>query len=242
VSENFAGNFGVGPGDVIRLSTPGGVRTLPIAATATNYNGDQGSIMMTRALFVELFGDDRMDYVLVRAAPGADLEAVRAALVERWGEAYQLSVFTNADLRRDILARIDRAFLPASSLFALALVVGCFGIANSLQVALTERVREIGVLRSLGSRRRDVTRLIVTEAGVLGLLGALLGLALGLALSYLWVAIHVRHFLGWIIDYHFALAGCLVGVGAALVTAPLAGWFPARRAARMSPVEALAHE
>ena len=66
---------------------------------------------MTRSLFVELFGDDRMDYVLVQVEPGADPDVVRAALVARWGEEYQLSVFTNADLRRDILQRIDRAFL-----------------------------------------------------------------------------------------------------------------------------------
>ena len=242
VSENLAESFHVRPGDMIQLPTPRGLRALPIAATATNYNGDQGSVMMARSLFVDLFGDDRMDYVLVRVEPGTDPDAVRRALVARWGEEYQLSVFTNADLRRDILARIDRAFLPASSLFVLAIVVGCFGIANSLQVSLTERVREIGMLRSLGSRRRDVVQLIVTEAGVIGLLGALLGLGLGAALSYVWVAIHVRHYLGWIIEYHFALAGAVVGFGAALLTAPLAGWRPARRAARMSPVEALAHE
>jgi ABC-type lipoprotein release transport system permease subunit len=62
------------------------------------------------------------------------------------------------------------------------------------------------------------------------------------ALSYVWVEIHIRNFLGWIIEYHFALAGSLVGMAVALVTAPLAGRRPARRAARMSPVEALAYE
>ena len=242
VSENFAQNFGVGPGNVVKLSTPQGVRALPIVATTTNYNADQGSIMMAGRLFVPLFGDGRADQVMVRIEPDADPAAVRTAIAARYGEEYQLIIFTSAELRRDIRARVDRAFLPASSLLVFAIVVGCLGIANSLHVAITERVREIGILRSVGARRREIARLIVTEAGVLGLLGAFLGLALGVLLSYIWVVIHVRHFLGWVLEYHFALAGSLSGVGAALVTAPLAGWWPARRAALLQPVQALAHE
>jgi len=119
-------------------------------------------------------------------------------------------------------------------------MVGCLGIANSLQVAVSERVHEIGLLRSIGTRRREVTRIIVSEATVLGLVRVMLGIALGVLLSYVWVAVHVRHFLGWIIEYHFAPRGSLVGVAAALATAPLAGWLPARRAAAMLPVASLA--
>jgi putative ABC transport system permease protein len=240
VSENFAEHFHVGPGDVVRLPTPRGVRSLEIAATATNFNADQGSIMMARRLFVELFADDRVDYVLAELAPGAEADAVRAAIMARYGEQHALVILTNAELRRDILARIDRAFVPLSALFFLAILVGCLGIANSLQVAMSERVHEVGLLRTLGARRRDVGRVVVTEATMLGLVGVLLGSGLGALLSYVWVAVHVRHLLGWIIEYHFALRGSLAGVAAALVTVPIAAWPPARRAAAATPVEALA--
>jgi putative ABC transport system permease protein len=138
--------------------------------------------------------------------------------------------------------RIDRAFLPASALLVLALAVGCLGIANALAVAVEERRREVGTLRALGARRREVVRLIVAEAMVLGLFGVLLGLALGTLLSYLWVVVHVRHVLGWVIGYHFAPAGTLLGVIAALAVAPFAASWPARRAARLHPVESLAGE
>jgi putative ABC transport system permease protein len=124
----------------------------------------------------------------------------------------------------------------------LAVVVGCLGIANALAIAVEERQREIGTLRALGARRREIARLVVGEAMVLGLLGVMLGLGLGVLLSYLWVVLHVRHLLGWIIGYHFAPAGVAVGVAAALVVAPVAAWWPARRAARLSPVQALASE
>jgi putative ABC transport system permease protein len=242
VSENFAVHFGVGPGDVVRLPTSGSVRVLPIVATAVSYNGDQGSIMMTRRLFVDLFGDDRVQFVLAGVQPGTDMQTVRAAIAARYGEEYQLVIFTLPELRRDIAARIDRAFLPSSALLVLAVVVGCLGIANALAIAVEERQREIGTLRALGARRREIALLVVGEATVLGLLGVLLGLGLGVLLSYLWVVLHVRHLLGWIIGYHFAPAGVVVGIAAALVVAPVAAWWPARRAARLSPVRALASE
>jgi len=241
VSENFAAHFRLGAGDVLRLATPAGERDFPIAGTAINYNADQGSVMMARHLFVELFGDDRVEFVLAKVAPGADPDAVRAAIMARDAAEHQLVIFTNAELRRDIRARIDRAFLPLSALFVLAVVVGCLGIANSLQVAVSERVHEIRVLRSVGARRREVMGVVVAEATVLGLLGVLLGLGLGVLLSYVWVAVHVRHFLGWIIEYHFAATGSLVGVAAALATAPLAAWLPARRAAAMLPAASFAN-
>jgi putative ABC transport system permease protein len=241
VSENFAMHFRLGAGDVVRLATPAGERDFPIVATAINYNADQGSVVMARPLFVELFGDDRVEFALVKMAPGADPDAVRAAIMARDGGEHQLVIFTNAELRRDIRERIDRAFLPLSALFVLAVGVGCLGIANSLQVAVSERVHEIRVLRSVGARRRDVMGVVVAEATVLGLLGALLGLGLGVLLSYVWVAVHVRHFLGWIIEYDFAVAGSLVGIAAALATAPLAGLLPARRAAAMPTASALAN-
>src|SRR5258706_4953667 len=62
VSENFAMHFGVGRGDAVALSTPTGPRALPVVATALNYNGDQGSVMMARPLFVSLFGDERVQF------------------------------------------------------------------------------------------------------------------------------------------------------------------------------------
>jgi putative ABC transport system permease protein len=242
VSENFSTHLGLGPGDVLRLSTPTGIRALPIAATALNYNSNQGSIMMTRRLFVELFGDDRILFVLATVAPGADAERVRAAIAARHGEDHRLVIFTMAELRRDIAARIERAFLPTSALLALAVVVGCLGIANALAVAVEERRREVGTLRAIGMRRREVARLVMGEAVVLGMLGVLLGLGLGTLLSYLWVTLHVRHILGWTIGYHFAPMGTLVGVVAALLVAPFAAWWPAGRAARLTPIEALASE
>jgi len=242
VSENFAQHFGVGRGDTIELPTPTGTQRLPIAATAVNYNGDQGSIMMARRLYLELFGDDRVQFVLATVDPGADKERVRAAIAARHGEAHQLVIFTLTELRQDIGARIDRAFLPTSALVVLAVVIGCLGIANALAVAVEERRREVGTLRALGARRGEVARLVIAEATALGLLGVILGLGLGALLSYLWITLHVRQILGWSIDYHFARAGTLVGVVAALIVAPLAAWWTARRAARLDPVQALASD
>lgn len=242
VSENFADKFRIGPGDAIKLPTPQGLVRLPVAATSMNYNSDQGTVMLARTRLVELFGDRRIDQVLVRVRDGVDPDRVRGEIARRWGQSHQLVIFSIGDLRRDILRRLDTAFRPATALFALAIIIGCLGVASSLFVAVSERVREVGLLRSLGMRRRDVWRLVLGEATLLGVVGVMTGMVLASGLSYLWVAVHVRYILGWALRYDLSWAGALVGGLVMLVTAPLAGWMPARAAAAVPPTVALADE
>jgi putative ABC transport system permease protein len=242
VSESFADKFGARVGGEVALSAIHGVHRLPVAGIARHYASDQGTIIMERSLFVKLFGDERADTLLVRLRPGADREQVRSVVLARYGQQYRLVILTMDEFRRDVIARIDRALEPTSAIFLLTVVIGCLGIANSLHVGLMERVREIGVLRSLGSLRSDVVRLILGEAAALGILGAFFGTGLGALLSYLWVTVHVRHILGWVIDYEFAVAGAVLGILAAVTTGVVAGWRPARRAAAILPVVALGRD
>jgi putative ABC transport system permease protein len=242
ISESFAAHFGIDMGDTLEVPTARGPLRLPVAGVVTDYNSDQGTIALGWDLFSARFGDTRYNYLMARVARDADPEAVRARIAAAYGEQHQLVIFSAADLRKEFIEIIDRAFLPVYPLFVFSVIIGCLGIANSLYVAMSERVREIGVLRSIGSRRRDVARLVIAEAGVLGLVGAVLGVGLGLLLSYVWVTVHVRSVLGWTIDFHPAGAAALLAAGAAAATAPLAGWLPARSAARIEPVAAIAHE
>ena len=124
----------------------------------------------------------------------------------------------------------------------IALAIASLGIANALLAAVRERRREIGILKAVGARDRDVLRSFLIEAGVMGAVGGLLGTILGLALAAL---------VAEVVDRYLAsqgLAGVHVGfpyllgigaIGGSIVLALLAGAFPARRAARLPAREAV---
>ncbi len=118
-------------------------------------------------------------------------------------------------------------------LAGVALLVGGIGVANTMIVSVLERRREIGLRRALGASRRDIRRQFLTEAGLLSLLGGVFGTVLGI-LGCIGYAL-VRN---WPVVV--PLPAALGGVGGALVIGAIAGLYPAVRASRLSPTEALA--
>ena len=121
-------------------------------------------------------------------------------------------------------------------LLALSIVVSVFGIVNTLVLTVFERTREIGMLRAIGMTRRQMRRMIRHESVITALIGAALGIVLGLVLGGLLVA-RVKEIvfaIPWTQLVIFAIAAIVVGILAAI--------FPARRAAKLDPLEALQYE
>jgi len=118
---------------------------------------------------------------------------------------------------------------------SVSLLVGGIGIMNIMLVSVTERIREIGIRMSIGAREKDILFQFLTEAVVLSLLGGLLGIGLGLLTSQL-----ISHFAGW---------KTLVSPGAILLAFLFSasvgiffGFYPARKASKLDPIEALRYE
>jgi putative ABC transport system permease protein len=148
----------------------------------------------------------------------------------------------------ELLKQINIIFLVLEGFMAcigaIGLVVSLFGIANTMAMAVLERTREIGIMKALGARNGDIGRLFLAEAAAIGALGGIVGLAGGALIGKLLNMIarpmfdlpeNVRLF-------HVSLWLAAGSVVFAVVVSILAGWLPARRAARMEPVAAVRYE
>ena len=121
-------------------------------------------------------------------------------------------------------------------LLALSIVVSLFGIVNTLVLTVFERTREIGMLRAIGMTRRQVRRMIRHESVITSLIGATIGIILGIVLAALLIA-RVEF-----IEFTFPTTQVIVFALAAILVGVLAAIFPARRAAKLNPLEALHYE
>jgi len=118
---------------------------------------------------------------------------------------------------------------------AVALAVGGIGIINVMMLTVTERIKEIGVMKAVGANKGDIRTLFLIESGILGLVSGLIGVSLGGGLAYL-ISV-LGNFPSTV-----TLTSILIGLAFGLVTSVVAGVYPASRAARLDPVEALRAE
>jgi len=146
-----------------------------------------------------------------------------------------IRVQTIDDLVGQITALLDQLTVFVGGIAAIALVVGAIGIANIMIVSVVERTREIGIMKAVGATNRDIVQLFLIEAVVLGIVGSLVGVALGLGVGAIAVAV-----LGWPMVYplDWIAIAVVVGIGVGVV----AGLYPAWRAANVDPIVALSRE
>jgi putative ABC transport system permease protein len=238
VSKGYADDHDTKVGSALQVTTPNGNR-LPLRVTGIvdDKGGLLGKLTVTNAVAESKFGEPKDAFGLVGLQRGANEAAVKQqiknVLEQRYPEA---EVLTNQEFKDDIAGQVNQLLGLIYALLALAIIVSLFGIVNTLVLSISERTRELGMMRAIGTSRKQVKRVVRWEAVITALIGAVLGVVMGVVLAVLFtqpldnftLSIPVPTLVIVLI-----LAG-IAGVGAAVL--------PARRASKLDVLEALAYE
>ena len=164
---------------------------------------------------------------------GAGPEAVRDELLRAMAPDQRVFIHTNASLRREVLRIFDATFAITYALEIIAILVAIMGVAGTLLTLILERRREIAMLRLVGAGRRQVRRMVVIEAVMIGAASQGVGLLVGVLLSLVLVFVINYQSFGWSIQFHMPWAFLARMTLAVPLATALAGLYPARLASRM---------
>ena len=242
VSDNLAQLQDLTLGEILEVPAPNGLIRLPIVGIVVDYSDQQGTILMDRTLFLRYWNDDSVNVFRVYLTPGAQVAGVRQRILEKYAGQRQVFVLTNGELKSYILKITDQWFGLTSVQIAVAVLVAILGIVNTLTVSITDRRRELGVLRAVGGLHGQIRRTIWLEALSIGTLGLTLGFAFGAVNLYYILQIVHHDIAGMRLDYVFPVSTVLGLVPTILGAAFIAAIWPAESAAHGSLVEALEYE
>jgi len=241
VSEPFTYKHNVKRGDTVSLSLGTTRVDFRIADVYYDYGSERGFILMDRNTMKKYLPDEAPSNLAVYVADGSDPGQVRAE-IEKATSGYRVLIFSNADLRREAVKIFDRTFAITYALEAVAVLVAVMGIAGALLALVIDRKRELGLLRFLGASGAQVRRMILSEAALLGLLANAAGLLLGLALSLILIFVINKQSFGWTIRFHWPVAVLSAAISLIFAATVLAGFYPARIAVRLNPIEVVHEE
>ncbi len=238
VSQSASASEGWNLGSVVDMTSVDG-QQVPVTVTAIYEDSPLvGDWMISNEVYQEVTPSIvRSDIVvLVGAAPGTDLDTLRSDLETATKPFVVVQVQDREEFKGAQSQQIDTLLAVLYGLLALAVVIAILGIINTLALSVVERRREIGMLRAVGMQRPQVRRIIYLESLLIALFGAIVGLALGIAFGWGFVRTLRDEGLGLLTIPWGQMSAMLVG---SAVVGVLAALWPAIRAARTAPLEAI---
>ena len=242
ISESFRSKFGKGTNDTVDLVTPSGLIAFKVIGVYIDYSSDSGSVLLDRSLYKKYWQDELLDAFDLWLEPGADEQRVIQIIRNNYGEKYQLFISTHRELKESVVRIMEQSFVVNYAVEIVAIVVAIFSVINTLLASVLDRTREIGVLRAIGATQAQVRRIVVLEAGWMGLIGGVLGLFAGTVMAYHHVVYNTKELTGWTFQFYYPYGVAIFSVFAAVILCLLAGYGPAKRAASTPIVTAIGYE
>lgn len=233
VSESFALRHRKAVGDRLVLNTDQGQRAFRVAAVYYDYSSDQGVVVLDRSTFRKYYGERPPRSLAVYLKEGLDPERVRSEMLAGLPPQSRLFVHTNASLRAEVLRIFDNTFTITYALEIIAVAVAILGVATTLVTLILDRKPELALLRWAGAEQRQIRKMVIIEASLLGAVSQGLGVVAGILLSLILVfVINVQSF-NWTIQFHLPAGFLLQSSLLILLATTLSGIYPAYRAGRI---------
>lgn len=238
ISEAVADRLRLGVADLIELPLGEAVQTFRVAGIWRDYARQQGAVVVELETFRRLTGDRRINDLGLFLAAGTEPTGVMSAIRALLG-ANLSEMILPGELRAMILGVFDRTFLVTYLMEAVAVMIGLFGISTSFAALATSRRKELGILRHLGLRRRQIGTLLATEAALTAAVGVVIGLVAGGAIAWILIEVINRQSFHWSMDMQWPLGVLLVFSLAMILLAALAARLSGRQAMRQDAVLAV---
>ena len=240
VLKRFAKDHSLKLGSALAVKTPTGtVMRLHVDGIADPPKGGSafGEVSVSTAAFDRSFADHRNLFTFLNLRGGPS--DANTALLEQSLTAFPAAVVeTRDEFKKTRAGDITQALQILYALLGLSVIVSLFGVINTLVLSVFERTRELGMLRAIGMTRRQVRRMIRQESVVTGLIGAALGIAVGMFLAIITTAALSKYGIVFAVPY----GTLVVFVGVAIAAGMLAAILPARRASKLNILKALQYE
>ena len=242
ISEPYAYHHKLKMGDRINLDTDRGRQIFEIAGVYRDYGSEHGVVSIRMSLYRQFWNDNSVYSMGLYLKPGTDPDRLIDQIYSLVGQRQDLRIRSNKVLHQTSLETFDRTFAITNVLRLLAICVAFVGILSALLALQLEKSKELAILRATGFTPRQVWGITITQTGFMGLVSGLLAIPLGLILALVLVFVINRRAFGWSMDLIIPGEVLMEALLLALISALLAGLYPAWRMSRTSPAQALREE
>jgi len=245
VANNLFGENVNAVGKTIRIGTVPFLVTGLLKSKGSGFGQDQDDIIIAPFSTVQrrMLGTDKIQQIFASAVSedvvNNAVQEARTALRKKHklqtSQADDFNIGTQSEIRETLNQVIGTITVLLAVIAAISLVVGGIGVMNIMLVSVTERTREIGIRMAVGATPMDVQFQMLIEAMSLSLAGGVIGILLGVATSFI-----VTSIAGW--TTLISIQSIIISFVVSTFIGIFFGWYPARKAARLNPIDALRYE
>jgi putative ABC transport system permease protein len=243
VFRDAARRYGLRVGDHQTVQFPRGFLTLRVAGIYDQEDFTGGlpvPFVVSKRSYEAGFGTDDQDALVYVSARDGDTEAARRAIDKALGDDFpNIDVLSREQYKDQQQQAIDRFLAVTAALLLLAEVIAVLGIVNTLALSVYERTRELGLLRAVGTSRRQVRRMVRGESVIVAVLGGVVGTAIGIVWGWVFTAALESE---GITETRIPYVQLAIFIVLSMIAGVVAALYPAWRAARLDVLEAIAEE
>jgi putative ABC transport system permease protein len=201
INESFANHFQKKEGDIIPLNTPSGRTDFQVVGVFYDYSTDSGQLVINQPEYASLWKDDGIYSIALYLEPSFDSQSIKQEIENDFTKQNHLAVFSNRDLRHEILRIFDQTFAITLGLRLIAVVVATTGMFFTLTALISERSREWAILRSLGVTAQGVFGIACMESLVIAMIGWIGSCIAGIGIAWLLAFVINKAYFGWTVQW-----------------------------------------